>query len=557
MKRMISSRSLVVVCLAIGCGNDGGVGPLETGDSGGTSPSRDTTASDDDANDTTGPASTSADEESSSDGPQPPAEGVLAGDIAVDAVELDQGVGIALAQQGALVPTDDRVAPVIAGRAALVRASYQLAPAFTPRTIVGRLWLRNGPEIHAVYTDERMIAGPPDESILDGTFHWIVDPEDLTGQTEYRVQLLEPEPEGEPSGDISGSELPAGDFAPLDAWDDRMVIDLMLVPFSCDGEPELELDPVDLADFEAYLFNTTPVQELNLTVHDPIPSATCSEFDAAEIDLPALREQEGADPWVYYGGLLPGDRGGYSISVEGGDQMDYRRTFASHTWRDYGLTFDLFAHELGHNHGRDHTFEDPGFPGNTDDQCGTIDTHGWGPRSAMMPSSGYSNDLDLGLSWFDPHEALLLPTSEPCSGLPDGNRYNFNDIMSYVYPFWVSAYTYAAMAERVRLISTWPAQGQPSPPAGQTLRLVLGPEGDIHRTTHAGAGLVASPTAWATCGEHRLPARTTRTWLERPTDDGRLERFEYRGFDLPLPAGIDPSTCVIDHEGSRVPFVTR
>ena len=480
---------------------------------------------------------------------------MLAGDITVDALELNQGVGIGLAQGGALIPTDQRVAPVIAGRAALVRASYVLTPSFAPRTIVGRLWLRNGPDLNAVYTEERMVAGPPEWSTLDGTFHWVVDAEDLTDETEFRVQFLELDEDAQPTGDQGGSELPAGGFAPLDAWGDPMIIDLVLVPFTCAGYPDLVLDPVDLADFEAFLFNTTPVQEIVMTVHEPIPSSGCSEFDAAEIDLPALREAEGADPWVYYGGLLPGDGGGYSIAIQDSDQMDFRRTFANHAWRDYGLTADLFAHELGHNHGRAHTFEDPEFPGNTGNLCGAIETFGWGPRPSMMPSSGYSNDLDLGLDWFDPHGELLQPTTEPCGGLPDGNRYNFNDIMSYVYPFWVSAHTYATMAERVRLISSWPTMAQPSSPPGQTLRLVLGPEADVHRMTHPGARPVDEPDAWATCGEQRLPVRTTQTWLERPTAGG-LERFAYRGFELPISPEVDPSQCVLDHEGMRVPFVS-
>ncbi|MEM9454150.1 MAG: hypothetical protein AAGF11_08215 [Myxococcota bacterium] len=556
-----ASLAFLTVSLAVvGCydgsesdSSDGSDSAVTLGTAG-TNPGTETS----DGDGTADGASTSADDESSSDdGSLPPPEGVLAGGIAVDTVAVNQGVGISIVEQGALLSTDARVAPVIAGRPGLIRASYQLAPDFAPRAIVGRLWLRNGPDLNAVYTEERLIDGPPDWSDIDGTFHWVVEPEDLTAQTEFRVQFLEVDDNGEPVGDITGSEFPAGEFAPLDAWGDRMVIDLMLVPFTCAGYPDLVLDPVDLADFEAFLFNTMPVQALVLTVHDPVPSASCSEFDAAEIDLPALREAEGADPWVYYGGLLPGDGGGYSIAIEDSDQMDFRRTFANHAWRDYGLTADLFAHELGHNHGRDHTFEDPTFPGDVSSLCGTTDTYGWGPRSSMMPSSGYSNDLDLGLSWFDPHEELLLPTSQPCSGLPDGNRYNFNDMMSYVYPYWVSAYNYAALAERVRLISTWSAQDKPAPPSGRTLRLVIGPEGDVHRTSHKGARPVTEPDTWATCGDERVPVRTTRTWLERPTSDGPLERFEYRGFELPLPVDVDPATCVLDHEGSPVPFTVR
>ncbi|MCA9705390.1 MAG: hypothetical protein KDK70_06060 [Myxococcales bacterium] len=541
------SIGCLAVCLGVACGED--PEPEATGPSG----TQGMDSSSGDSVGTTVSPTESADETSSSGGVLPPPEGVLAGGIAIDVVELNQGVGITLADGGLLVPSEGRAAPVIAGRPALVRASYQLAPDFVPRPLIGRLWLRSGSE-ELVYDDERMVAGPADWTALDGTFHWRVEAAELTDQTEVRVQLLEVDPDAEPVGAVDGAELPAGDYVALEAWGEPMVVELVLVPFTCSGQPDLVLDPVDLADFEAYLYNTMPVQEIVMTVHAPIPSASCSEFDAAETDLPALREAEGAEPWVYYGGLMPGDGGGYSIAVEGGDQMDYRRTFANHAWRSYGLTFDLFAHELGHNHGRSHTFEDPEFPGNTADLCGTIDTYGWGPRPAMMPSSGYGNDLDLGLDWFDPSEELLLPTTRPCAGLPDGNRYNFNDIMSYIYPFWVSAHTYAATAERVRLISSWAAMARPPVPPGRTLRLVIGPEADVHRTSHAGAHAVERADAWASCGRRRLPVRTTRSWLERPRGGG-LERFAYVGFELPVPADVDPGSCVLDVEGLRLPFV--
>lgn len=495
--------------------------------------------------------------DSSDDGSEPPPTGVLAGDIAIDTVEVNQGVGIEIARTGEILPTNSRVAPVIGGRPALVRASYQLAPSFTPRQIVGRLWLVNGPEAHDVYTEQRMVSGGPDWGDIDGTFHWFVAPEDLTADTEFRVQFLEVDEMGEPSGDTSGSELPAGAFAPLDAWGDRMVLEVMLVPMSCSGWPELDLSAQNIADFEAFLFNTYPVQELELTVHEPVFSNSCDAFYAAEDELPALRQSEGADPWVYYGGILPGNGGGYSIAIQGSDQMDYRRTFANHTWRDYGLTFDLFAHELGHNHGRDHTFEDGSYPGNNGGSCGSISTYGWGPRSGLMPSSSFSNDKDIGISWFDPHDTLLWPTDSSCGGLPEGNRWNFNDMMSYQYPYWVSAYTYAAAADRVRLISSWSNGNAPEGEPGHTRRLVLGPEGDVHRFDHPGVITVEEPETWAICdgpeGELRVPVRHGSALRELRGDEGELRSFTYETYELPVPAGFDPSSCRL--EGQSTLFV--
>lgn len=508
--------------------------------------------------------------------------GVLAGDIMVDNVELNQGVSIRIASAGQLLPIDGFEAPLIGGRTALVRASYALGDSFSPRPIIGRLWLHDSlQETDTLYDDERMIAGPGDWQSFGGTFQWIVDADELRENSELRIQLLEVAEEGEAVGDISGSQLPARGFAPLAVWADPMVLDVVLVPFTCAGEEDLDLSPQNLADFEAYLFNTFPIQALNLTVRDPVASAGCSEFDAAEVDLPALRIADGAAPWVYYGGLLPGAGGGYSISISGGDSMDYRRTFASHTWRDAGLTFDLYAHELGHNHGRDHSFEDPDFPGSTVDNCGTIAGYGWGPRSALMPSSGWSNDLDLGLAWFDPHETLLQPTGDPCAGAPEGNRWNFNDFMSYQYPYWVSAYTYAAAAERVRLISSWSADaGAPAPASSETLRLIFSPEGELRRVRYPHSGpsqlsrAAERPSArgraldldlgggantalcTSTTGPARLPVRRRPGLLERPDADGRMRSSIFDAYEVTIGPDVDPASCTLEIDGRSLPFVT-
>lgn len=570
-------RGSLLALVLIGCGDDGdpadasgtdagtdapatvtmGSGPGTTTNSNSASTSASTTMEGPTSEASSGPSDESS-SSSSDSGVEPPQPGVLAGDIAMDGVIVNQGVGIEIVSAMTLIEPDARIAPVIGGRGALVRASYTLTAEFSPRTIVGRLWLRDSASDNAVYTHERMVSAPPDMTQRGGTFEWEVDPADLGADTEFRVQFLEVFEEGEPAGDTSGSEFPAGAFAPMGAWGDRMVLDVMLVPFTCSGYSDLVLDEIDLADFEAFVFNTYPVQELNLTVHEPVASSNCSEFDAAESDLPALREADGADPWVYYGGLMPGDGGGYSISIEGGDQMDYRRTFANHAWRDYGLTFDLFAHELGHNHGRPHSFEDSAYPGNNGGNCGGRTTRGWGVRPSLMPSSGYSNDLDLGLAWFDPNETLLAPTDAACDGQPEGNRYNFNDMMSYVYPYWVSAHTYAAAAQRIRVLSAWDAASPPRSDAPTTLRLVLGPEGDIHRFENSGGRDVdeASVSAWARCGVQRLPVRVTTSAAETRDAHGRTQAHVYTSFELPLRDGIAASSCVLEQGDSEIPFVS-
>ncbi len=460
----------------------------------------------------------------------------LAGGISLTAIEVNQGVGIPVASAGTFIAPEDFVAPVIGDRPALVRAMYTLDPEFEAREIEAHLEVVTGGN-QEIYVDTRNVTGPPDETQLDGTFNWEVDAETFAAGSEIRVALYEPEGVSESVGAVLEPALPDQGTADIGVWGDHMVIDIMLVPFSCDGFGSVEINDADLEEFEAYLFNTFPVQAINIEVHELEYSSTCSEVDAAEFDLPALRQAEDAPPYVYYGGLLPGDGGGYSVAIEPSDQMTFRRTFANHTWRWYGLTFDLFAHELGHNHGRNHTFEDPSYPLDNSGYCGVRETYGYGVVPGTMPQCGYSNDKDIGIDWISPNEQLLPPTNtDPCDGLPEANRGSWSDMMSYAYPYWVSAYTYKAYAERVRLISSW-RSGMPQPLV-PGLRVVLDGEGKITpRIVEVSSSRKGIPGVSATCfvagREQALTAYPHTTHVDFPQADGSLRRIEHTVVEIP------------------------
>lgn len=558
---ILSPRSLLVVGLFVACtepepgeteteSSSSGAGLTDSpGTTSGASTGGPTATSE--APPTTGAASTGA---ASTGGP---ADEPLAAGIEVTAVEVNQGVGIAVVAGGVPLDADQFVAPVIGGRPALIRAGYALADGFAPRVVEAYLDLERVDATVVRHTASRTVEGPADMTTLDGTFAWHLDAEAMKDVAGFRVSLHEQAGAPPDDGVLPGASVPAEGFAALGAWHDRMVLDVMVVPFSCQGTDPVDVSGEDLADMEAYLFNTYPVQELKLTVHAPVESASCDEFEAAEFDLPDLRVADGAPPHVYYGGLLPGDGGGYSISIEGGDQMDYRRTFANHTWRWYGLTFDLFAHELGHNHGRDHTFEDPSYPGESAGNCGTIDTWGHGVRPGSMPQCGYSNDQEIGIPWLDANAMLVPPTNlDPCDGLPEANRGSYSDFMSYAYPYWISAYTYRAIAERVKLISTWD-QGAPPADEGAILRVLVSPEGAVRWTRTRGALSVRSSAGVARCVAPggalvRLPVRRGAAIHDQAIAPGELRSWRYTTLEVPLARGFEPSRCEIEVEGHRV-----
>src|SRR5690349_16013327 len=111
------------------CGDDAEDPVADDGTTGDANDDDDDADDDDDDGSTTAPDPTDADTstaaaESTGAGPVDlPAQG-----IAVDFVEINQGVSVRIGADGASVGPTERTAPVIARRNALVRAFYTLEP---------------------------------------------------------------------------------------------------------------------------------------------------------------------------------------------------------------------------------------------------------------------------------------------------------------------------------------------------------------------------------------------------------------------------------------------
>jgi hypothetical protein len=380
-----------------------------------------------------------------------------AGGIRITSVIANQAVDCPLAVDRKALAPESRSVPLISNREMLIRIDYRLDQDFKPRNIEGILTLTQKNGTTHPYSNVRKVETQAAINLFGGTFQWLIEASHIQPGTSYDIVLYEDQEATSTQGDPAEARFPGEGEAALGVWSEPMVLDLVLVPFTCDnGTRKVDLSEKNLTEFKDYIYSNFPIHQLNLQVHKEMASATCSEFDAAEHDLPALRLAEKAPPYVYYGGLLPGGGAGYSVNIEGSDQKSFRRTFASHVWRNWGLSPDLWAHELGHNHGRPHSFEDPSYPVKNSDRCGLRREIGFGIRSTQISQTIYSNDRDIGLPWIDPSQQFLAPTrADPCYFGPSGNKGNFNDIMSYAYPFWVSAYTYKALAERIRLIASW------------------------------------------------------------------------------------------------------
>ncbi len=199
-----SSFLLGLIIALAGCEGDGeggggegeteGSRGVDSGAEGPGSPEEGSGGSSGTPPDNSGGSSTSADDDDSTGTGDPILPtGDLAPGIAVGRVVANQAVDIDLMVDGQVTSDADRVAPLISGRPLLVRAEYVLDSEFSARTIIGRLRMEHGDGTVSTFDDPRAIQGPGSLSTLGGTFHWVVRPEDVRGDTSFRIELLEEE----------------------------------------------------------------------------------------------------------------------------------------------------------------------------------------------------------------------------------------------------------------------------------------------------------------------------------------------------------------------------
>lgn len=435
-----------------------------------------------------------------------PEPGIYADGIAVDRVEINQAVGIDLAMGGQAIAEGSRVAPVIAGRPGLVRASWSIDAGFEPRMIQARLIL-TADEGTTSYVLERYVGaapGPNDWGSFDGVFTWELDADAITGSTAITVELLEDDGSRAGADASEGARFPAAGGLDLAAMDGPMTVKVMIVPAT---DPNVDSTPITISDafldeLRVNLYNFYPVRDVELQVHEPLLLNACYDGPSVMAQLSALRNAEGlGDEWYYHAIVGNSNEsycntGGYSWLLEDEFPGNDRVSFSINHW---GESPNNWTHELGHCHGRPHTWEDGTYqPAAADGpDCGRRTTWGYALLPGPHPKANEWDfpalqDLD---DWLvPPTEGLGL--SGYCLGHSDYDTWGpaLNDMMSYAYPYWISAYTYRELAERVAIVSSY---GSPSPGGGgdlgaaaegdpRSLNLVFTADGSVHQYVSRG-----------------------------------------------------------------------
>ncbi len=367
-----------------------------------------------------------------------------------------QAVKVTLVSGG--VPVKEPNAPVVAGRAALVRAYVSPGPGFTARTLRAELRVDDGIGNVAVLSDEHLVSGASTDATLASSFAFELTAAQVTPETRLSVTLIDDTEPPDDAHEVTSAELPAGG-TPLavGAQAQGAPVRITLVPlrYDTDGSHRLpDTSPAQLARYESTLRAVYPITDVTLTVHSVVPWSKSLyfgdvNFSAINAMLLDLKADDNAPSEEYYYALISPDEDldaylahasvtGQSYVVEEADYGDYR-VGGGMGFGTEDSTWTL-AHELGHLHGRSHS------------PCGT---------SSYDKSFPYKSG-NIGVWGYDQRTKKLLGSTKSY------------DLMSYCDPLWISDFTYAAIFERVQQVSA----------------------------LSGGSSLVGPLTSWATLLEH-------------------------------------------------------
>ena len=374
---------------------------------------------------------------------------VVASDVAIAKVSINQGVQVTLNLNGEDLSTLNT--GLVANRNAMVRVFVATLPGFENRGLEAILTIASDDDEEAepkTYTAKATIDGISNDADLSSTFNFEVPGEDLpTGVQNMSVTIYEIDDEDR-GGDTSRSVWPENG-EPFEAFFiDVGPMRITMVPIQYDADGSGRLPDISAAQIQIYedlMTGMFPVPEVQITIADPFPwggvvNGAGQGWQELLMAMVNLRSGLGLEYDEYIYGLFnaadtfEGFCGGGCIaglsllSPEPGD---------SNARSSIGIGFpgigsaEVLAHEVGHAHGREHA------------PCGIL-------GQPTDPGYPYA-EAQLGVWGWDGVTGTFY------------NPSTYTDIMSYCKPAWLSDYTYDNLLARSIAVNV-PTMGDAQPP---------------------------------------------------------------------------------------------
>jgi hypothetical protein len=419
---------------------------------------------------------TSSEDESDSDSETDDTDGDLArGNIKISQVLANQAVPFPIIVDGEVVSESNRNFPVIGTRRTLFQAFWEIPDDWKSRDIKAVLTLEQKDATQKEYEVTTNVAGESKEGTLTGAFSWTVEPEDLQDETKILITLWEVD---DSNTDIPESDeppqTPSAGLSDLGVDNAKRVYRQVIVPVtyskgSCNTDMRKALTPEVIEDFRNYIYARVPVQDVEITIHEESFSYSGDAWDDILSELQSRRNNDGADPDVYYyapidacSGNIQGF-GGYSYIPAAPTKNNASDRVSSGLWRGGDdFTHVTFVHESGHAQGRYHA------------PCGPAA----GIDSNYPKDTAHGQEAGIGVWGYDTYGKEFKDPLES------------KDYMSYCYTgSFISDYGWEIQLETATALGSWSYfSTQPDEFGPEVLRIRIDENGQALRwwTTNGG-----------------------------------------------------------------------
>ncbi len=367
--------------------------------------------------------------------------------LTLSQIAVYQTVKVAVMDTGAEIGTSKRTSDIVTGRPTMFRLSVTADAGFAQRQLSARVTVDNGTTA-TQYFGKQTISKTSVETDPLTTFQVFVPPEQITADTRYSAELVEC---GTGSGNAGVVRFPASDAIELGARHTGGV-KVKIIPLLANGKLP-DTSDASLTVYKQQLLAMYPIDSVELSIGSQLSIAFPVDWEAALDQMRSKRKTDNPAADVYYYGLLkPQDTFATFCGKGCTTGIGYVADANAPSFRAaMGIGYadrasaQTMAHELGHNHGRNHA---PCVPSG-------------GSISGVDPSYPFP-DGRTGVLGYDARTKVLLSADKS------------TDLMGYCSNVWLSEYTYGGITDRVAAVNGNGSQAQVFSLAGlQPWRVLL------------------------------------------------------------------------------------
>ncbi len=342
-------------------------------------------------------------------------------------IAVYQSVKIPVMQDGAEVAAASRKAAVVQGHDTMFRVFVTLGSGWTARQLSARLNLTPAGGQAAQYYSKKTISASSVDSDLTTSFQIFVPASAMAASLTYSVELVECTTQ---SGTAGATRFPTSGDIDLSVKSTGG-LKIKVIPLQV-GTFLPDTSATALAGYLDYMRAMYPINDVSISVGDTLTTTSPVDWSGMLDQLRAKRSTDKPTADVYYFGLVkPADTLrtycqsscttgiGYVVSSATGTSAGSSRAAVGIGFAD-SSSRETMAHEIGHNHGREHA------------PCSVS-----GTTDANYPYAG-----GLIGSWG--YDARTQKLFDPAK---------ISDIMGYCNNKWISDYTYSALTTRVAAVN--------------------------------------------------------------------------------------------------------